>query len=93
MELFQTKHNSFHDPEKIKDITDETEITPGTWVECKDVREYNESYPIFLHHDPDDKRLVILAFNEGKYNSVSIDALDLMVWMRDNVPALWSPEG
>jgi hypothetical protein len=46
------------------------------------VREYAEGNPVRLQYDAVACRLVIVASNEGGYNEVAIDLLDLVEWLR-----------
>ena len=56
-----------------------------------DVREYNEEHEVILesYRHKKESRLVITSFNEGQYNSTSIDLLDLLSWVNKNKPELW----
>lgn len=51
--------------------------------EMQGVREYAEGFPVELWRDATTGRLTIMAFNEGKCNSVDIDLEDLLHWLRD----------
>lgn len=63
------------------------------------IREYNEGreveigiledYYSCVRNDPSlCDRQVILAFNEGGHNSVRIDLLDIIDWVKENRPEL-----
>jgi hypothetical protein len=60
------------------------------------VNEYAEGFPVYLDiEDNDDrgdpleeKRLVVLAKNEGGYNCTEVDLLQLIAWLKDNKPEL-----
>jgi hypothetical protein len=50
------------------------------------VREYCEDYAV--EFDESYGRPVVLAFNEGGYNSTAVDLLDLIDWLRKHRPEL-----
>lgn len=56
------------------------------------VREYVERSSVELVTIVDDEtreeRVVILATNEGGYNSTQVDLLDLLKWLNKNLPTL-----
>ena len=60
------------------------------------IREYGEEYPVEIMERiaiPNIElrgvgRLVICAINEGGYNGVSIDLLDVIEWVKKNRPEL-----
>jgi hypothetical protein len=35
-------------------------------------------------------RLVVKALNEGGYNSTEVDLLELLAWVKKNMPDVWS---
>lgn len=60
------------------------------------VREYCEGYPVELfvlesteYAPMPESRVVFWALNEAGNNSVHIDALDLLGWVKRNRPDLW----
>ena len=68
-------------------------------IELEGVREYCEEYPVLLKQNTTthsfvlDKdvlidRPVLVGVNEGGYNSVEIDLLDLIEWLKNNKPEL-----
>lgn len=78
-----------------------TSITGAASQEMSGVREYDEQLPVALVLvPPDDEvpkygpspaegpRWCVRALNEGGYNGVSIDLLDLIRWLRENRPEL-----
>jgi len=50
------------------------------------VREYNEEMNVKLTYEKE--RPVILAYNEAGYNNTQVDLIDLLAWVRDNMPEL-----
>lgn len=66
-----------------------------TTVKMVGVREYCEEYPVELSdgtntgvYDDYTDRYVIRAINEGGHNSVEIDLIDLLTWLKENKPEL-----
>ena len=51
-----------------------------------DVSVYSDDYAPKLCED--NGRLTIVATNEGGYNSTSVDLLDLISWIKENIPDL-----
>lgn len=54
-----------------------------------DITEYGEGYPVKIHKEEDNDRIVVTAFNEGTYNSTSIDLLELLKYVKSNLPEIW----
>ena len=54
----------------------------------QNVREYVEENPVEIDIEESNGRLVIVAFNEAKYNSTVVDLLDLIAWLKANKPEL-----
>lgn len=52
------------------------------------VREYAEEYDVKVETDPETRRWVVTAMNEGGYNSTSVDIIDLINWLKANKPEL-----
>lgn len=61
------------------------------------IREYNEGYDVEIvpvnaysvRNNPELMgRPVILAVNEGGHNSVEVDLLDVIAWVKENQPDL-----
>lgn len=50
------------------------------------VQEYREEMDVYLSNEHD--RPVIIATNEGGFNSTSVDLLQLLEWLRANKPEL-----
>ena len=50
------------------------------------VREYSEGYEVKL--GVEDGRPVLVAINEGGYNSTAVDLVDVIAWVRANRPEL-----
>lgn len=46
------------------------------------VREYAEGFPVEMQFDEKAQRFVIVAYNEDGFDSVAIDVLDLLRWMK-----------
>ena len=55
------------------------------------VREYCEGMNVKLRAD-ENGRLVIVALNEGGYNSTEVDLLDLLTWLETHEQQ-WMPDG
>ena len=55
-------------------------------MEMKDIREYVEGFPVEL--DIDRGREVVIACNDGGYNSTAIDILDLIAYLKEKRPEL-----
>ena len=53
------------------------------------VTEYGEGAAVELHKDNNGKLLVV-AYNEGGYNSTAVDLLDILLWVKTNYPELLS---
>lgn len=47
------------------------------------IKEYNEEYPVTIQKE-ENGRWVINAINEGGYNSVSLDLLDIIEFYNSN---------
>ena len=60
-------------------------------IEMTGVREYIEEMSVELHLSGSG-RSTIVAFNEGGFNSISIDLQDLINWLQLNKPELLKPE-
>ena len=59
-------------------------------TELKDVHEYCEEFPVFLKTETTEnhgKRLCVIAYNEGGYNSVAIDAEELFFALCEYYPS------
>ena len=54
------------------------------------VTEYNEEMPVKLSYHAESKREVIVAQNEGGCNSVAIDLLQLVAWLKEHRPELFN---
>ena len=46
------------------------------------VREHDEGFPVELWRDQETGRLAVVARNEGSHNSISLDLMDLVAWLR-----------
>lgn len=58
--------------------------------EMTGVREYAEGYPVEIHIDDKSGRAVVVGRNEGGYNEVAIDLMDLIGWLKNgSVPIPW----
>ncbi len=51
-------------------------------VEMTGVVEYFENFPVYLSVNKENGRQVIVAFNEGGYNAVHLDLLDVVQWLK-----------
>ena len=56
------------------------------------VTEYCEGDPVFLVQ-LETNRMAIKAFNEAGYNSTEVDLIELIRWIKTNMPELLSNEG
>lgn len=61
--------------------------TVNTEIKMEGVREYAEGYDVFLYNTPNN-RTTIQAFNEGGYNSTTVDLLDVLEWCGKHCPNL-----
>jgi len=59
-----------------------------TQIEMVGVREHGEEYPVSVARDNKTARWVILAANEGGYNSTVVDLFDLLKWINHNYDTL-----
>lgn len=50
--------------------------------EMTGVREYAEGYPVEIQIDDKSGRAVVVGRNEGGYNEVAIDLMDLIGWLK-----------
>ena len=55
-----------------------------------DIRELSEKIPVEITYYRN--RISIQAFNEGGCNSVAIDLIDVIVWVKKNMPELLAIE-
>ena len=55
------------------------------------VTEYSEGYEVELLQTKDNGRWVIMALNQGGFDSTSVDVVDLIAWLRANRPELLTP--
>lgn len=54
----------------------------------KGVREYEEAYPVEL--DLNRGRPIVLAVNEGGHNYTKVDLEDLLKWLKEHRPDLYT---
>ena len=54
------------------------------------IREYADEYPVKItsREVEGKERLVIDALNEGGYNGTEVDLLDVLKWVKENMPEL-----
>ena len=57
------------------------------------IREYAEEYPVQIEFDKKRQRYVIIALNEGGYNSTSVDLVDLLEYVKEKMPGLKNLKG
>lgn len=67
------------------DYQDELDCPPESAIQLESVREYTENYPVYLSTEG---RPTLMAFNEGGYNSTSVDLGDLLQAIRRQAPEL-----
>lgn len=56
------------------------------------VHEYSEGYGVEISNSQGEEghgRLVVRAYNEGKYNFTQVDLVELLTWVKKNLPAIW----
>lgn len=58
----------------------------------KNIREYNEGRKVAITKH-ENGRWVIVAYNEGGYNSTRVDLQDIIDWVKVNLPQLLSDNG
>lgn len=69
-------------------------------LDIKEIREYGEEYPVKIRYltkqdyivkeNPElNSRLVVVALNEGGCNSTMVDLVDLLTFVRTEIPDLW----
>lgn len=77
-------------------------MVPTTTASVVPIREYSEGMPVtmgevvldtygvkqFPHMKIGDRRLVVVAANEGGYNCTQVDLLDVLEWVGANRPDL-----
>ena len=58
------------------------------------VRDYAGGYDVVLREQfcDGEKRLVVVATNQGGYDDTEVDLLDLIVWVKQNRPDLLEVE-
>lgn len=69
-----------------------------TPITCTGVREYGDEMPVTINRlTPADAKyyragqeLVVRAINEGGHNATEVDLLQLLRFVRDNLPAAWN---
>mgnify|MGYP003395665951 CR=1 FL=1 len=59
------------------------------------VREYCEGLGVEIRRKADEKRpgyahLIVRAYNEAGYNFTEVDLLELLSWIKKNMPNMWS---
>jgi hypothetical protein len=52
------------------------------------VREYYEGFNVEIEKQEGNSRWVVVALNEGGYNSTAVDLIDLINWVSANKPEL-----
>ena len=59
----------------------------------KDIREYAEGYPVEVTMEKPsndnhltEPRLVVVAYNEGHFNSTAVDIVDLLQYLKEHYP-------
>lgn len=60
-------------------------------IPMEGVREYAEGHAVYIAREAvggSEHRLVVVAENQGRYDSTSVDLLDLLMWLRRNKPEL-----
>lgn len=62
---------------------------PNTIGSTKNIREYNAKRKVAITKH-ENGRWVIVAYNEGGYNSTRVDLQDVIDWVKDNLPELLS---
>ena len=50
------------------------------------IREYGEEFPVEIIYEKN--RMAIMSFNEGGCNNTSVDLLDVIEWVKKNMPEL-----
>ena len=61
---------------------DEQELREGILdMVLEGVREYTEGYPVELRHDAITGRMMLRAYNEGRYRYTQIDLCDVLEWL------------
>ena len=55
------------------------------------VTEYSEGYEVELLQTKGNGRWVIMAVNQGGFDSTSVDVINLIAWLRANRPELLTP--
>ena len=53
-----------------------------------DIREYAEGYPVTI--ETEEQRHVIRAYNQGGHDCTGVDLVDLLRWVKKEMPALWN---
>jgi hypothetical protein len=53
----------------------------------KNIREYNAKRKVAITKNGQD-RWVIIAYNEGGYNSTEVDLIDVIDWVKGNIPEI-----
>ena len=53
-----------------------------------DIREYGERLDVEVKFDQEEKRWVIIAFNQGGYDCTMIDLMDVVDWYSENSQVL-----
>ncbi|MFM7011996.1 MAG: hypothetical protein ACKO0Z_22145 [Betaproteobacteria bacterium] len=67
-------------------------------IELDDVSEYCECYPVYIDTvkgndyslGENEERMVLCATNQGGFDGVAIDLLELVAWLKKNKPELLS---
>ena len=72
--------------EKQKILDEEQEYKNKGWIKTEEINEYGEGYPVEIKEK--DGRTVIVALNEGGYNSTIVDLEDLLTYLQKHKPEL-----
>ncbi len=58
-------------------------------TDAKGVREYAEGLTVQIGTPEGEDRLVVHAMNDGGYNCTDVDLLDLLAYVRREMPEVW----
>ena len=71
---------------KQKQLDEKQEYKDKGWIKTEEINEYREGYPVEIIEE--EGRTVIVATNEGGYNSTAVDLENLLIYLQKYKPEL-----